>query len=241
MGTVFVTGDTHRDFSRIRYFCMKHQTTVNDIMIVLGDAGINYFGDHRDEEFKRSLSRLPITLFCIHGNHESRPGKEVGYELVEFHGDKAYIQSEYPHIVFAKDGSVYDFVGHQCLVCGGAYSVDKDYRLRRGYRWFADEQPNKQIKEQVETRLSDLDNKIDIILTHTCPQKYIPTEVFLPGIDQSTVDTSTEEWLNKIEERTLYDQWYCGHYHTNKSIDKMRFLYEDIVAISPNVQTPQNG
>ena len=51
--------------------------------------------------------------------------------------------------------------------------------------------------------------------------KYEPTEVFLPGINQSTVDKSTERWLDTIEKRLQYDEWYCGHYHTSKRMDKL--------------------
>ena len=60
------------------------------------------------------------------------------------------------------------------------------------------------------------------------PYKYIPREVFLPGINQSTVDNSTEHFLDKVEKRLNYKKWYCGHYHTNKKIDKLEFLFEDI-------------
>lgn len=46
-------------------------------------------------------------------------------------------------------------------------------------------------------------------------------------IDQRTVDKSTEEWLDSIEQRLSYKRWYCGHYHTEKKIDKLRFLFKD--------------
>jgi len=39
-------------------------------MIILGDAGINYYLYERDYELKEQLAQLPITLFCVHGNHE---------------------------------------------------------------------------------------------------------------------------------------------------------------------------
>ena len=41
--SIYITGDTHREFDRIRYFCEKNKTTKNDIIIILGDAGINYY------------------------------------------------------------------------------------------------------------------------------------------------------------------------------------------------------
>ena len=52
--------------------------------------------------------------------------------------------------------------------------------------------------------------------------------MFLSGIDQSTVDNSTELFLDEIEENNLYDLWYCGHYHTDKEIDKIIFMFHDI-------------
>jgi len=100
-----------------------------------------------------------------------------------------------------------------------------------GRKWFSDEQPSEEVKSEVEKVLCNNNWTIDGILSHTCPLKYEPTEVFLPGIDQSTVDKTTEEWLDKIENKLEYSKWYCGHYHTDKTIDKMRFLYHIIEEI----------
>ena len=77
--------------------------------------------------------------------------------------------------------------------------------------------------QDVEQQLKE--NAIDVVLSHTCPFKYEPVEEFLPGIDQSTVDDSTEKWLDVIEETTDYMAWFCGHWHANKRIDKMHFLF----------------
>ena len=49
-------------------------------------------------------------------------------------------------------------------------------------------------------------------------------------VDQSRVDKSTEEWLDTIEQRLAYKRWYCGHYHTEKVIDRMTFMFESIRA-----------
>lgn len=45
-------------------------------------------------------------------------------------------------------------------------------------------------------------------------------------LDQSTVDNSTELWLDTIEKMLNYNAWYCGHWHIEKRIDKMHFLFE---------------
>jgi 3-oxoacid CoA-transferase subunit A len=43
------------------------------------------------------------------------------------------------------------------------------------------------------------------------------------------VDKSTEIWLDDIEDRLDYDQWYCGHYHTDKVWGKVRFVFSDFL------------
>ena len=34
--------------------------------------------------------------------------------------------------------------------------------------------------------------------------------------------------LDEIENNTKYNTWYCGHYHIDKRIDKIRFMMNDI-------------
>ena len=53
--------------------------------------------------------------------------------------------------------------------------------------------------------------------------------MFIKGIDQSKVDNTTEIFLDKLEEKLNYKKWYCGHYHTDKVIDKIRFMFNDII------------
>lgn len=76
---IYLTGDTHGNFSRIEKFCTKMETSKDDIIIVLGDAGINFNGGWIDLQNKKYISSLPITLFCIHGNHEQRPTNFPSY------------------------------------------------------------------------------------------------------------------------------------------------------------------
>jgi Calcineurin-like phosphoesterase. len=228
---LYITGDTHRDFRRIFALCDTVNSTKNDILIILGDAGINYSGEPNDSRLKQELAQLPITLFCIHGNHEMRPQAISSYQKSIWYGGTVLIEPEYPNLIFAKDGEVYNIDDRSYLAIGGAYSVDKEVRLLRGHGWWADEQPSAEIKADVEHTLNNINFKTDIVLSHTCPLKYEPVEMFLSGIDQSKVDKSTEVWLDNIEDRLTYQRWYCGHYHTDKTIDKLRFLFQDILQL----------
>lgn len=224
---IYITGDIHGDPTEIIYLSNKYGLTKNDILVILGDVGANYFLTKRDLKIKKALSEyIEATILCIHGNHEARPSTVEGYELYDWNGGEVWIQPEYPNLLFAKDGSIFNLAGLNCLVLGGAYSVDKHYRLERGYAWFEDEQPSDDIKAYAEEQLAKVDNKVDVVFSHTCPFKYEPIEVFLPGIDQSTVDSSTEHWLDNIEGKLDYKAWYCGHWHINKHIDKIHFLFD---------------
>lgn len=224
---IYVTGDTHGRFERIEKFCNTVGTSKEDILIILGDAGINFSGGERDHLKKEYLASLPITIFAIHGNHERRPQTIDTYKEKQWCGGTVYFEEEYPNILFAKDGEIYDLDGKKTVVIGGAYSVDKEIRLLRGWSWFEDEQPSKEIKDYVEKQLGKLNWHVDIVLSHTVPLKYEPIEVFMSFVDQRKVDKSTEEWLDHIEENLSYKKWYAGHYHTEKKIDKLEIMFEN--------------
>lgn len=231
---IYITGDKHANFRSVFNFCYEKKTKLDDILIILGDSGINYHANERDYILKDELLECPITFFCIHGNHEERPEKINTYRTKKFHDGIVYYEKDYPNILFAKDGEIYDFNNKKVLVIGGAYSVDKYFRLARGYNWYKSEQPDEKIKNKVRKVLKNLDNKIDIILSHTCPYKYLPREMFLEGIDQSTVDNSTEYFLDELEKTNDYKLWYCGHYHTDKRVDNIIFMFNSIEPFCTN-------
>ena len=225
---IYFTGDTHGDTLKIIRFAERMHLRKEDTIIILGDAGYNYYGNERDRIAKQRLSRLKPTILCIHGNHEMRPESLITYREDQWHDGAVYVEEEFPNLIFAKDGEVYDLEGTKAIAIGGAYSVDKWYRLQRDLHWFPDEQPSEEIKARVENKLDELGWQIDTVLTHTCPYGYTPTEAFLGGIDQSTVDNSTELWLDTIEKKLSYNAWYCGHWHIEKRIDKIHFLFETV-------------
>lgn len=226
---VYYTGDFHGD---VRELLSRFDSIIlseRDIIVVLGDAGLNYFVNDCDSKVKSLLNRRGVQFLCIHGNHEMRPQSISSYHREAWHGGMVYVEEAYPNIKFAIDGEIYDLDGKRCITIGGAYSVDKFYRIAHGLKWFANEQPDSEIKARVEDRLEHEGWQIDIVLSHTCPTKHIPTEAFLSGIDQSTVDNSTEEWLDMLEDKLDYKLWLCGHWHINKRADKLYFLYKSVI------------
>ena len=229
----YITGDTHRDFSRL----YKLKQNKDDMLIVLGDAGINYCLNEEDIRYKEYLKKFKLKIFCIRGNHEARPEHIKTYKEIEMFGGKVFVEEDYPNLIFAKDGEIYNIDGKSVLVIGGAYSVDKEYRLTYGHRWFKDEELT---KEEMNIILDKVKGKhFDIVLTHTCPYKYEPREVFMQGLDQSKIDKSMEHFLDEIEENISYDKWYCGHYHTEKQVDKLEFMYGRIKMFNKDEFVPK--
>lgn len=241
--SVYLTGDIHGGLGRLadlKYFCIDHPDA--EWIICLGDVGLNYYGkgDNREEYTKKRAGEIPAKLFCIHGNHERRPSEAEGYQQIEvtegtIQGQMLW-NKDYPNQYFAIDGEVYKIQTSErelnALVCGGAYSVDKYYRLQHGWNWWPDEQPSELVKGVV--RLMASQNKIDIMLTHTCPLRFEPKELFLDCIDQSTVDTSIEEFFDELYEQFPADHkpmWYFGHFHGNKYTDDYVMLFDDIIEL----------
>jgi len=229
---IYITGDFHGNARELLHRFERMSIGEGDIVVVLGDAGLNYYGnDGGDIRTKKSLAQCGAEFFCIHGNHEMRPYTIPSYQEKEWHGGSVYIEEDFPNILFAKDGEIFNLGNKRCLVIGGAYSVDKYYRLRMGAAWFPDEQPDEKCKAKVEARLADSGWKVDYVFSHTCPSKYIPVEAFLPGLDQSCVDQSTEDWLDDLEDKIAYEKWFCGHWHIEKKIDRLEFLFKGIDCI----------
>ena len=238
MGRAFCTGDIHADLKsieRIKKFCINNNTTKEDLMILLGDVGANYYLDERDIKTKEALASCPITFLCIHGNHEERPENICGYSIINYGGAPCYFQYEYPNILFPKDG-VININNYRCLILGGAYSLDKKVRIARGgdWKWFSSEQMSDNTKRYINSIISK-DNSFDYIFSHTSPLNYEPKYLFLSSVDQNTVDKSMEFFLQYVYDSINYEdlkKWYLGHYHSDELLsEKIRLVFNDILEL----------
>ena len=218
---VFIRGDTHGDFSWLPAWCEENHTTKDDALIILGDAGIMYYGPTSDRErmLKEFIAKQPITLLCVRGNHEARPSDYTS-TCYEFLGtdpivqDVWYFEPEYPNIKYIADGTIFYLNDKKCLAIGGAYSVDKEYRLLMGWRWFANE-------ELTDAEMDDILDKIDhqsfdYVFTHTCPEAWQPTDLFMKHINQSKISKRMEKFLTTVSEIIDFKYWYFGHFHDDR-------------------------
>ena len=243
MKKVYITGDKHGKFDDVFVAIESGALQSGDVLVVLGDAGLNYYFDKRDTELKQALQDTGVTYLIVRGNHEARPeGK--GFDEIEvstglFDG-LFTMEGQFYNILYMIDGEVYhiaDCSGEKkaCLVIGGAYSVDKEYRLAKqragfsDYKWFENEQLSFIEMESILDHTKDM--HVNYVFTHTCPYAIQPKDMFLPMIDQKKVDNTMEYFLDVISKQIKFDKWYLGHWHTDRIVEPYRFMYREIVQL----------
>ena len=131
-------------------------------IIALGDFGLNFYLNKTDEKKKAFLNARGYTFYLVRGNHELRPSMLENSKLVydaEIHG-KIYFEEEYPNIRYLIDGAYYYFGKYKCLILGGAYSVDKEYRLLNHYPWFPNEQLSKEEMDYIASLYQEYEDAV---------------------------------------------------------------------------------
>ena len=249
-----VTGDTHGGVSTISRVgniarnmpeCKPEETGI----IILGDAGLNFYLNNTDKKYKKLLNSQGYHIYCVRGNHEERPENIPGMILVEdINVDNfVWLEEAYPNIRYFVDGNVYNINGKNALVIGGAYSVDKWYRLARaGYSkdeaeianpkkcgWFKSELLTANEMDAITEKI--VGKRFDFVLSHTCPLSWEPNDLFLNGIDQNQVDKSMEIWMDELLNKIDWRVWLFGHYHADRIerpfVEQMYMDYENIQTI----------
>ena len=252
--TFLCTGDIHGSLERFypSNFTVANPKTTG--IIILGDSGFNYDLGARDAKMKHEASLMSFTFYCVRGNHEARP-QDIADMRLTYDPDvqgNVYYEPNYPNIRYFLDGGFYTIGSKKTLVLGGAYSIDKEFRLMRHWPWFANEQLNEDERAHIMDCITDYyadGNRIDLVLSHTAPVENEPVEMFLDFIDQSKVDKSMEVWLQDVKSK-LVDYpyfWLFGHYHADLIMaDNVAMLYEKIIDIeaiddfsNPYVEMPE--
>lgn len=238
-----LTGDTHGQVdTRLGNIARNVEYIPGETaVIILGDAGVNFYCNKSEKKKKHQLSKWGMRVYCVRGNHEERP-ENLGYEVAwdeDVHGN-VYMDPDNANIRYFMDGGEYNINGHSVLTIGGAYSVDKYWRLQRAAAagqsfsgWFKDEQLTQEEMDAITAKV--IDKEFDFVFTHTCPFSWEPTDLFLGCVDQSTVETGMELWLDELRKNISVGVWCFGHFHADRverpCVEQFYWDYEDMEVI----------
>jgi len=221
---IFLTGDTHIpiDVKKLntKSFPEQKALTKDDYLIVLGDFGLLWKKDKEYGWWRQWFNNKPFTTLWLDGNHENHDWID-SLPVSEWNGGKVNFVS--PSIIHLMRGQIFTLGGSTFFTYGGALSIDKECRIP-GISWWAREEGNYLEEYEAMDNLAAHNFQVDYILTHTCPDKLLPS-MFPKSIP---IPSTTGRFLDHIAETVSYKAWYFGHMHEDKQDGKFHVLYQTI-------------
>lgn len=237
---VYVTGDTHSDFTRFSTdnFPEQKEMTKDDVVIILGDfGGIWEQIETKNEKYWLDwLNNKPFTVAFVDGNHSNFDRLNSEFEEIDLWGGRAHkIRDSVFHLM---RGYVFEICGKNFFAFGGASSHDiqdgildpSDYaddieflteysiRLKRGdmfrvkgVSWWPEELPSEEEMQRGRESLAAHNNKVDFVITHCLPKGVVARLGYIEN------DCITKYFDKLLADGLSAKLWFCGHYHINQS------------------------
>jgi len=227
---VFLCGDTHgfNDHGKLLRKNTRNLTK-HDLVIVLGDFGFYWENNKKSKQnINKLLKQIPYQLAFIPGNHEN-------YALLEIIKINDYNigidKFEAGEIWYFPKGYVYNITNKKFFMFGGAESIDKGNRIEH-ISWWSQELATKREEDLALENLLKANNKVDYILTHTCPTR-ISNYITKPKCGWSFSNNNysqksndpTCKFLDEIERIIDFQKWFFGHFHDDISYQNYHCLY----------------
>lgn len=219
---IYIVGDRHGEEDGFSDKKLPGQSswTSNDIVIVTGDFGYVFRGEQSNLPEKNKLDALaqkPYTILFCDGNHEGFDYLEEYQEEIRYGAPVRRIRH---NIFWLERGYIYTILGKTFFVMGGAYSIDKAFRLQYQSRygekiWFEQELPSAEEYRRAINSLKNHNNKVDCIITHTAPRTIIPR---ITGGYPDDHDRELTGFFDWIYNEITYTKWYLGHFHIDLQI-----------------------
>mgnify|MGYP001367391714 CR=1 FL=1 len=231
MNRVFLTGDTHGDFTLRKLssgvFSLGKALTKQDYVIILGDFGVIWKlqEDRQEIYLKKWLNEKPFTTLFIDGNHENHNRLKKLKEKTLFGGKVGVVSDSIFHL---KRGEIYTIGSKKFLTIGGALSYDKNNRIE-GLSWWPEEVLSYDEQENTLHNLEKHNNTVDYILAHTLPESKV-LQFNLIGSGYSDL-CSVRKFLDHVIEITKFEKFFCGHWHRDKTFDNYHLLFHNIIEI----------
>lgn len=219
---IYITGDTHADFSRFKDPALR-KLHKYDALIICGDFGFIWDGSEKENKLLKKIGKLPYNVLFVEGSHENYDLLEK-YEVSEWCGGKTRLISG--RLRQLMRGQVYDIAECKVFTFGGG-QTDDPYELNEmieGENWWQRELPSEEELTEGRENLEECGNKVDFIVSYEPPAKI---QEFITGrADMNNVNI----YLNEIYDKAEFKQWFFGKLHLNKLIPpKYQAVYDRII------------
>lgn len=174
-----------------------------DVIVHLGDYGYEFTNEFR-RTVESALLRTGLTLFFVDGNHENF---HKLYNWPIKHGLRQVSKRVY-HL---PRGFSWIWNEVQFLALGGAFSVDRQWRVLNE-SWWAEE-----TLTEMNIAYASAAGAVDVMVSHDCP-----SGVYIPGLEQGAImfphDALVQANEHRHRLREVVDAiqprfiWH-GHYH----------------------------
>lgn len=216
---ILAIGDTHGNTSAICNVAIP-QARKNDCKTIVQCGDFGYW-EHQQEgarflnKVSKCLVREDMTMLWIDGNHENHP---LLWDTYAPSGPYGFCMIR-PNLYYIPRGTVFKLGETTCLALGGAFSIDKNWRInaelehdKPGTLWWPTEMTRFEDAQKAITNAS-LNGPIDIMFTHDCPEG-----TSIPGIHSVDKWRFPETWQNRELLREVFDVaqprlLVHGHYH----------------------------
>lgn len=223
---LLLAGDIHGASSggipQLAYLIRVACDTNCDAIVQIGDFGFFWPGQASWKMAERMLDQAGIPLYFIDGNHEDFGLlKSIG----AFGSDRMTAVTS--HITYVPRGLIWKWNRKSIMAMGGGVSIDKESRID-GRSWWREETVTYADMDRAATNLESHGGRVDLLLTHDCPEGVEKLELFLDVNGAGGFKADEESRAHRRTLRMLVDgarprMIVHGHYH---------WSYEDVLTIA---------
>lgn len=238
---IYVTGDTHGSFARVKDCIDIVRRKGGQYLIILGDFGLIWEvsdrGIHKESRRNCILSKYAeargVQVLFIDGNHENF-NRLLAFPKVDKFG--AVVGQIEENIFHLQRGYVYTVENNQIFTMGGGISIDKNQR-QENVSWWPQEMQSKAEQDRALDTLDACNWKVDYILTHSAPMqaasmlnKTLTQSGYYGELKMNTLSAESK-FHSVVYERATFKGWYFGHYHQDYDSGNLHVLYTRVLPL----------
>jgi Icc-related predicted phosphoesterase len=222
---IYIKGDIHGEYDildlSIGNFPEQKEMTRNGVVIIAGDFGLiwNQRTNSTESYWLKWLSEKNFTVCFVKGNHENHERLDSDeFPIIKMFGDE--VKKIYDNVYMLQTGHIYTINSVKVLAFGGAQSTDKESRINR-ISWWEEEVPTYKDFYLMQENCKKVDNKVDLIVSHTCPTNIVDKilGLFKDDYYKARISDPTCKMLDWIQENVQFDKWYFGHFHDDIELE----------------------